>query len=205
VIAPVLSVLAETTRPDPTPWWATPLVAGAFALLGVAIAQLITLTLERRRNKREDARRLDAALRPAALAYLDALQSYATFVTSLTIGNLLITGKPSIVGVEDEFTLWSKHSHEISDAQAQLSLAARGELLTLAGEVHEPMHRFNIAAQQGPMTAELKYTHAEEVYDLIPRFRNAVRVHLGLDGLPVRKSGFAKHAIASERRRREPS
>ncbi|MFI8593831.1 hypothetical protein ACIGCK_05295 [Microbacterium sp. NPDC078428] len=177
-----------------TPWWATPLVAGVFTLLGIAIAQLVALRLERRRHRREDERRLDAALRPAALAYLDALQRYATFVTSLTVGEVLITGRPSVVGVEDEFMRWSKHAHAIDDALAQLSLAASSKVLAAANRVQEPMHVFNLAAQGRPMTERLKYSHADEVYTLAPQFRNVVRLRLGLDQLPEPRTSLAAHA-----------
>jgi hypothetical protein len=182
----VPAIIAGKAGAASAPWWATPLVAGAFALLGVAIAQFITISLERRRNRRDDQRRLDTALRTATLEYLDALQSYATFVTSLTVGRVLITGQPGIVGVEDEFSRWSAKARAIDSAGAQLGLAAQAELLAVANEVHEPINRFNIAAQGGPMTERLKYGHADEVYSLIPRLRNAVRMHLGLDSLPNR-------------------
>lgn len=177
-----------------TPWWAAPLVAGTFALIGIVIAQLVALQLERRRHRREDERRLDSALRPAALAYLDALQKYATFVTSLTVGEVLITGQPSVAGVEDEFMRWSRHSHAIDDALAQLGLAGSGEVLAVANRVHEPMHRFNLAAQGVPMTERLKYGHADEIYTLAPQFRNVVRERLGLDRLAERRSSLASCA-----------
>ena len=177
-----------------TPWWAAPLVAGILALIGIVIAQMVALRLERRRHRREDERRLDSALRPAALAYLDALQKYATFVTSLTVGKVLITGQPSVIGVEDEFMRWSRHSHAIDDALAQLGLAASGEVLAVANQVHEPMHRFNLAAQGVPMTERLKYGHADEIYTLAPQFRDVVRERLGLDRLAGRRTSLASHA-----------
>ena len=66
------------------PWWATPLLAGAFALIGVGIAQTIAVLLDRHRRHREDHHRLDAPLRETALKYISAVQSYATFITSLS-------------------------------------------------------------------------------------------------------------------------
>ena len=79
-----------------TPWWAVPLIGGAFAILGVLIAQSVTLRLERRRHTREDHHRLDAALRESALAYIEAVHTYATFVTALNVGDVLIHGGPQM-------------------------------------------------------------------------------------------------------------
>lgn len=188
--SPLPNIVVHTATSG-VPWWAVPIVGGIFALIGVGIAQSVSVRLDRGRRAREDERRLDAPLREASLKYLAALQSYATFVTSLTVGELLITGLPSILEHPSEFDRWSECQHEIDDALALLSLAAPADLLTQAGAVHEPSYRFNIAAQKQPITERLKYQHADEIYNLIPAYRNAVRKHLGLEPIPERRANLA--------------
>ena len=72
------------TAPGTTPWWATPLVAGVFALIGVGIAQCISIRLDRRRRREEQARRLDAAVREAITAYLADLWRLTQAIVGLT-------------------------------------------------------------------------------------------------------------------------
>lgn len=164
------------------PWWATPLVGGCFALVGVAVAQAIAVFMERRRRHREDHHRLDAPLREAALKYIAALQSYATYITTLSVGERLITGKP--VRRDDAMWHYSEHMHAVDEAIAELTLAAPADLIAIADEFHGPSIAFNVEAQRGPVTERMKYQHADDVYNLISPFRNAVRVHLGLKAMP---------------------
>jgi hypothetical protein len=55
------------------PWWAIPVIAGLFALGGVIATQVVVITLDRRRMKREDDRRWHEDRRGAYSAYLAAL------------------------------------------------------------------------------------------------------------------------------------
>ncbi|MFF7931816.1 hypothetical protein [Streptomyces sp. NPDC007940] len=178
-----------------TPWWATPALAGMFALIGVAVAQAIALRTERRRRDREDHHRLTAPLRETSLKYISALASYATYITSLNVGRVLITGQP--VKVNDSFWRYSELSRAVDDAIADLTLTAPASLIAAAERFNEPWSEFNRAAQGVPVTERMKYAHADDVYNLIAPFRNAVRSHLGLDVLPeVSRSSLA--ALASE-------
>ncbi|WP_432068989.1 hypothetical protein [Streptomyces sp. C10-9-1] len=178
-----------------TPWWATPALAGMFAVIGVAIAQAIALRTERRRRDREDHHRLATPLREASLKYISALASYATYITSLNVGHVLITGQPA--KVNDPFWVYGEKSRAVDDAIADLTLTAPAALIAAADKFNDPWEVFNRAAQGVPMTEQVKYTHADEIYNLIAPFRNAVRSHLGLDALPeVSRSSLA--AVASE-------
>ncbi|WP_139131890.1 hypothetical protein [Micromonospora chersina] len=52
------------------PWWGSPLVAGIFAFAGVMVAQVVVVTLDYFKVKREDARRWHAERR---IIYAEAL------------------------------------------------------------------------------------------------------------------------------------
>lgn len=66
-IAAVPSHVIVDTLPKATPWWYIPVTAGvmsgAVTLLGVLIAQYVTLRIDRKRREREDLRRFDQELR----------------------------------------------------------------------------------------------------------------------------------------------
>lgn len=55
-----------------TPWWGTALVAGLFGLVGVAVAQLVAVRLERARTRREDTRRWHSERRKTYAEFLAA-------------------------------------------------------------------------------------------------------------------------------------
>ncbi|WAU84881.1 hypothetical protein O1Q96_37445 [Streptomyces sp. Qhu-G9] len=176
-----------------TPWWATPALAGMLALIGVAIAQAIALRTERRRRDREDHHRLATPLRETSLKYISALGSYATYITSLNVGRVLITMQPA--KVDDPFCVYSERSRAVHDAIADLTLTATSSLIAAAERFNEPWSEFNRAAQGVPVTEQMKYAHADDIYNLIAPFRNAVRSHLGLDALSeVSRSSLAAPA-----------
>jgi len=77
-------------------------------------------------------------------------------------------------------------------------LVAPVELLDMAERVNSPMHDFNMRAQQAPMTATLKYSHADCVYNLAPPFANAVRRHFGLEPLPEHESQLLQFAAEED-------
>jgi hypothetical protein len=177
---PVIVQLA----PSGAPWWAIPLVGGIFALLGVGAAQTITLRLDRRRRQREDERRLDSVLREVATQYLDATQSYATFVTTLAVGEVLIDTTSGPVEINSWFWRYSAETRAVTDAIGALELVAPKVILDFAERAEPLMNDFNLRVQDVPITERLKYSHADAIYNLQGPFRNQVRKHFGLMPLP---------------------
>lgn len=67
-----------------SPWWAIPALSGAFAFVGVLMAQFVTVYLDRRRSRREDHQRWHGERRVAYGAFMKALrQSESAFLDAL--------------------------------------------------------------------------------------------------------------------------
>lgn len=57
------------------PWWGVPLVSGVIAFVGVLLAQSVALYNERRKTKREDARRWHTERRAVYVAFIRGLRT----------------------------------------------------------------------------------------------------------------------------------
>jgi hypothetical protein len=154
------------------PWWATPLVAGVFALLGVAIAQIVSVRLDRRKREREQAVRLDSAVR-------EAISSYLVDMHALTMQILDdVRGKP--FGQWDH-ALVTSNLLRLSALGIGNSFLLPEQLLRLVNIADRAVLVLLASGKERPDDTTAAIEHFEDTMDLLyAELSNKARVYFGL-------------------------
>ncbi|WP_161952669.1 hypothetical protein [Actinoplanes sp. TFC3] len=144
-----------------TPWWAIPLVAGLFAFFGVLLAQVVTLWIERGRNRRDDRRRWDQERRTLYARIFD----YATVKALERCQGRLETG------------IWPTMDEDV------LKLPMELEMLSTSPVRATGKHLLNLVSDVSKFAVDdkLMVTASAELGKRMHRFMTAVRDELGIE------------------------
>jgi hypothetical protein len=161
------------------PWWAVPVTGGAFALLGVFAAQIITVGLERRRAAREQAQRIDHALRSGSRDLLALLRAYRGFIEEYVDGcEALDCPELMLSHLDERLVPFHKRALEF---EYDLELIAPPELLDVIVEATDVIidgwgWGHGEYKDQRPVLVD----HVSDSRRVERRLRDKVRTHFGL-------------------------
>ncbi|MFI7598991.1 hypothetical protein [Actinoplanes sp. NPDC049681] len=121
-------MLIAAAAANTSPWWGVPVIAGAFAILGVLATQMTTWLLDRRRSRREDLSRWHGDRRRSYAAYVAAMDEVymrtSAYLTTLAQNNesaparrsaALDAVRPANICRQDLFLLASKAVRDAAD------------------------------------------------------------------------------------------
>jgi hypothetical protein len=187
---PSPSIVVHVVAAGGAPWWATPLVGGLFALIGVAVAQCIGWRMEKgrvrrehaleaNRRDREQARRLDAALREAATSFLAALREYRYWATRSAE---VLEGSDG----ETRMRAIMEHAWKVLPLLNDLELVAPADVLIAARKLRQEVNNFLSLTTPRPATLGTRSQHVIHLDVIEQEVRARVRAHFSL--LPVFES-----------------
>jgi hypothetical protein len=152
------------------PWWGVPLIAGAFALGGVVLAQVNAIVMDRVRVRREDARRWHDDRRAVYVRYLNATDAA---VRQIVAGR--VDGDQG--DADDRRQAVTGVLEKLGDVRTEIQLVASVAVYDAARELLVETQALAAAAEADIAERE-KAEHV--VADRRREFLTAARVELGM-------------------------
>ena len=174
------------------PWWGLPLIAAVFALVGAAVAQLVTARNDYSRNRVRKTRRWYAERRAA---YVDLMAVFERVTYRLRAGHAAGGRDPDPLVYLDE----------VGPALAQVRLLASGQVRSAALAVHLLLEKLHTTGGPAPVPGVEPQKHFRELLTQVPlvmqQFEAAVREELDIRPSPPAPGD----EIAPDRRQRARS
>ncbi len=157
------------------PWWGLPLIAAVFALVGAAVAQLVTARNDSTRNRVRKTRRWYAERKAA---YVELLAVFERVVHRLRAGQAAGGRDPDPLVYLDE----------VGPALAQVRLLASGPVRSAALAVHLLLEKLHTTGGPAPVPGVEPQKHFRELLAQVPlviqQFEVAVREELDIRTSP---------------------